>query len=159
MDKLSTIVIKLDTEVTQLSAGEAFTVDAAHQETSAQSEDGNNQLNARDSAVEDGGDKSNTDVSPDTDQMSDFISSTSVCNNVEETEKELEVKCQVDYKEDCVSLENHIDLPEETATDAGTVNDKFREQTKSEWITVGYVDENFNRQVPLRLLLTVSALI
>ncbi|XP_026208460.1 death domain-containing protein 1 isoform X2 [Anabas testudineus] len=137
MDKLSTIVIKLDTEVTQLSAGEAFTVDAAHQETSAQSEDGNNQLNARDSAVEDGGDKSNTDVSPDTDQMSDFISSTSVCNNVEETKKELEVKCQVDYKEDCVSLENHIDLPEETATGAGTVNDKFREQTKSEWITVG----------------------
>lgn len=111
-------------------------MDAAHEETrdpetSEQSEDSNNRLNTHDNLESDSG------LLPNTDQTSDLISSNSECNDLEETGKELEAECQVNYKEDCVSIENHSDLLEETETDTGKVNDKCKEETNSEWITVG----------------------
>lgn len=145
VDKLSTIIIKLDTEILQLSAGEASTVSAAHQETrdpetSERSEDGNNQLMTPehlkpDSNVEDGSDHNHTRLFSDIKQTSDFIFSNSDCNNVEETGKALDVKCQVHHKEDCISLENQRDLQEKAGV--RMVNDKDKKETKSEWITVG----------------------
>lgn len=142
-DKLSTIVTRLDREILQLSAGEALAVEAAHQETgdpeaSEESEDSNSRTNGNDHLesdynAEDGAATNHTGLLENTEQTLDFISSNSECNNVEDTGEELEVKGQVNPKEDCVSAEKHS-LEE---TDTREVNDNCKEEIKSEWVSVG----------------------
>lgn len=146
MQKLSTITTKLDVEFLQLSAEEATSVDAALQqtrdpETSVQPEDGNNHLSSHDQhesdsghkqEVEDESDQSHTGLSPDTERtLDDFGFSSSDCNNVKETGRESEVKGQVSDNEGNVSPVS------QTEQDAGRINVKGKEETKSEWITVG----------------------
>ncbi|XP_056225254.1 death domain-containing protein 1 isoform X2 [Seriola aureovittata] len=144
MQKLSTIITKLDAEIVQLSAKEAPSVDAALQdtrdsETSAEPEDCNNHLSSGDPCEsdsgrkqkdEDEGDQSYTRPSTDTEQTSD-------CNDVKDTGKELEVKGQVSDNEVCVYPVSQTELLKETEKNAEKINVKGKEQTKSEWITLG----------------------
>ncbi|XP_071316042.1 death domain-containing protein 1 [Trachinotus anak] len=143
LQKLSTIITKLDAEILQLSAEET-SVDSALQETSnpetpVQPEDGNNHLSSHDPCEsdpehkqegEDEGDQSHTRLSTDTKQTSD-------CNDVEDTWKELEVKGQVCGNEDCVFPVSQTDLLKETEKNAEKINVRSKEETKNEWITVG----------------------
>ncbi|XP_039997492.1 death domain-containing protein 1 [Xiphias gladius] len=151
MQKLSTIVTKLDAEILQLAAEKASSVDAALQETidpetSVQPEDGNNHLSSHDPHESDSGrtqefevegDQSHTRPSPDTEQTSDFRFSSSDCNDVKEAGRELEVKGLVSDNEDCISPVGQTDLLKETEKDAQRIDVKGKEETKSEWITVG----------------------
>ncbi|XP_045920508.1 death domain-containing protein 1 isoform X2 [Micropterus dolomieu] len=153
IDKLNTIITKLDEEIHKLCAEKASTVDAALQETrdpkadgSERREDDNNHLNSHDpldfdsghkQEAEDGDDQSRTVPSPDTEQTSDSRFSRSDCSNVEETGKELEVKGQGSDNEDCVSPKSQTDFLEETEKYTNRVHDKSKEETNMEWITVG----------------------
>ncbi|XP_070786242.1 death domain-containing protein 1 [Enoplosus armatus] len=137
-DKLNTIITKLDEEILKLCADEASTVDASLQETrdpqaSEQPEDENYHLNSQDPLefdpgheqdVKDGDDQSHAMPSLDTEQTSGSRFSSSDCSDVEETGKEIAVKGQGSDNED------QTDFLEET-------NDKGKEETKIEWITVG----------------------
>ncbi|XP_044040854.1 death domain-containing protein 1 [Siniperca chuatsi] len=151
MDKLNTIITKLDEEILKLGAKEASTVDASLQETRApkaskQPEDDNNHLNSQDPLgfdsghkkdIEDGDEQSHTMPSPDTEQTSDSRFSSSDCSDVEPPGKEFVVKSQGSGNEDCVSPESQIDFLEETEKDTNRVNDKGKNETNIEWITVG----------------------
>ncbi|XP_074480227.1 death domain-containing protein 1 [Sebastes fasciatus] len=147
VDKLNTIRTRLDEEILKLCAEEASTVDAALQETRdpQAAEDEHNHLNSHDPLESDSGnkqefedrdDQSHIMPSPDTEQTSDSKSSSSDCNDVEETGKELAVKGQGSDTEDCVSPESHTDI-QETEKDTNRVNDKGKEETNNEWIIVG----------------------
>uniref|UniRef100_A0A3Q1HX77 Death domain containing 1 n=1 Tax=Acanthochromis polyacanthus TaxID=80966 RepID=A0A3Q1HX77_9TELE len=133
LDKLSTIINKLDAAVLHVSVDETSTVDAASQEsreTTLQPED--NHLNPHhqlesdfrhEQEVEDGADQSPTRPLPDTERIPD---STFTCNDVEKTGEELLVKGQVS---------DFLDSLEEMEKDQERKHDK--EETKSEWIPVG----------------------
>ncbi|XP_051284794.1 death domain-containing protein 1 [Dicentrarchus labrax] len=151
IDKLNTIRTKLDEEILKSCAEEASPVGAALQETgdtktSEQREDDNNPLNSHNflefdsrckKDIEDGDDQSHTMSLPDTEQTLDSRFSSSDCNNVEETGKELVVKSQGIDNEDCVSPDRQTDFCEETEKDTNRVNDKGKEEMNNEWITVG----------------------
>nr|XP_020467022.1 death domain-containing protein 1 [Monopterus albus] len=134
VDKLNTIITKLDAEILHVSVEEASLQETRDPEMPEQPEDGNNHLESK---VEDGGALSYTRPSPD--QLSDSIFGNSDCNSVEETGKALEVKGQVSGNEGCVSLESQIDSLEETEKDTEMVNSK--EETKREWIAIGLIGE------------------
>lgn len=151
MDKLHTIITKLDAEILKFCAEEASAVDAALQETrdpkvSEQPEADNNHLNSHNPLafdcghkqdVEGGDDQSHKMSSPDTEQTLDSRFSSSDCNDVKDTEKTLEVKSQGGDSEDPVSPESQADVLEETEKDTNRVNDKDKEEINNEWITVG----------------------
>ncbi|XP_062240528.1 death domain-containing protein 1 [Platichthys flesus] len=143
---LNTIVSKLETELLRVSAEEASGGDTAlHEtrdpETSAPPEDGRNSPSLQDpldsdceQEDEDEGDQRSP--SPDTEQTADtrFTSS----SDVRDTGGELEVKGQLDDNEEgCVSPVSQTDLLKETDEDAERTNVKVKEETKSEWTTVG----------------------
>ncbi|XP_035805666.2 death domain-containing protein 1 [Amphiprion ocellaris] len=136
LDKLSTIITKLDAAVLHLSVDETSSTDgdAASQEpreTTLQPED--NHLNpyhrlesdsGHEQEVEDGADQNHTTPLSDTKHRPD---STFNCNDVEKTGEELQkVKGQVS---------DFLDLLEDAEKDQERKNDK--EETKSEWIPVG----------------------
>ncbi|XP_031707333.1 death domain-containing protein 1 [Anarrhichthys ocellatus] len=143
MVQLNAIVAKLDEEILRLCAEEASAVAAALQETRdpkapEQPEDDKNHLNSYDPLESDSGhkqadgdgdgdDQSHTMPSPGTEQASDTGFSSSVCNDVEEEEKEILVKSQGSEIKDCVSPESPF--LEEAEQDTNRVN--------KEWITVG----------------------
>ncbi|XP_033507944.1 death domain-containing protein 1 [Epinephelus lanceolatus] len=152
IDKINTIITKLDEEMLKLCAAEASTEDATPQEIrdpkeTEQPEDDKNHLNSDDPLesdsgqkedAEDGDDQSPTRLpSPDSKQTSDSRFSSSDCNNEEETGKESEVKSQGSGNEDCVSPDCHTDFLQETEKDTNKVNEKGKEETNKEWITVG----------------------
>ncbi|KAK2863090.1 hypothetical protein Q5P01_002623 [Channa striata] len=150
MDKLSTIALKLDTEILQLHPEEASLVDAAHQETrdpesSKQSADGQNEQNTHDQSDSEAEDRRETRPTLETKQTSNIISSNSHCNGVEDAGKELEVKCQVNENKGCVPLESQTYLLERTEKDTDVINEITsgegqrgnREETKKEWIAIG----------------------
>lgn len=146
MDKLNTIITKLDREILKFRPEEASTLDAALQETrdpkaSEQLEDENNHLNSHDPLefdsrpkqdAEDGDDGSHTAPSPDTRQASDSRFCSPVCNEVEEKGEELVVKSQGSEDESCVSEDSRTDFVEEISEKV-----KGKEETNKEWITVG----------------------
>lgn len=145
MDKLNVTVNKLDEEIRKLCAEEASTV-TRDPKASEQPEDGNNHLNSHDPLdfdsghkqdVEDGDDQSHVLPSADTEQTPDSRSSSSDCNDVEETGKELVVTSQGSDNEGCVSPDAVTDFLEETEKDTNRVNDKGKEEANNEWITVG----------------------
>uniref|UniRef100_UPI0037E7576B death domain-containing protein 1 n=1 Tax=Semicossyphus pulcher TaxID=241346 RepID=UPI0037E7576B len=141
--KLNTIITNVDREILKLSAEEASTVDAAHQETgdpkvSEQPEDDKNPTqdphdceSEQQQDIDDGDDQCRTTPSQDGKQILDSRFSNSNCNVVEETG----VKGQGSDNEDCVSPDSRIDFQEETEKDSNTVIDK--EETNNKWITVG----------------------
>lgn len=152
IDKINTIITKLDEEMLKLCAAEASTEDATPQEIrdpkeTEQPEDDKNHLNSDDplesdsgqkQGAEDGDDQSPTrPPSPDSKQTSDSRFSSSDCNNEEETGKESEVKSQGSGNKDCVSPDCHTDFLQETEKDTNKVNEKGKEETNKEWITVG----------------------
>ncbi|XP_053272669.1 death domain-containing protein 1 [Pleuronectes platessa] len=143
---LSTIVSKLEAEILRASADEDSAVDTVLQETrdpetSAPPEDGRNHPSLKDPLVsdcerEDEDERDQRSPSPNTEQTADtrFTSS----SNMKETGGELEVKGQVgDNEEGCVSPVSQTDLLKETDEDAERTNVKVKEETKSEWTTVG----------------------
>ena len=143
MDKLNTIITKLDKEILKLCSEEASTVDAALQETgdpeaSEQLEDDINHLNSHaplefDSENKRGvEDSTHSKPSPESEHVSDSRCSVSDTSDVEETEKETGVRGQGSDNEDCVSTERQTDFMEEK-----NENDKRKEETNEEWITVG----------------------
>ncbi|XP_073330595.1 death domain-containing protein 1 isoform X3 [Pagrus major] len=159
MDKLNTIITKLDKEILKsCTVEEAPTVDAALKEArdpkaSEQPEDDTNHLNSheplesdpgRKQDVEDGDDQSQTMTSADTEQTSD--SRLSRCNDVEETGQELVVKSQGrDDGRECVSSQSQTEVLEET-----NESDKGKEETNRGWITVGLTgqQEDTHSDVP-----------
>ncbi len=113
---------------------------------SEQPQDGNNHLNSHDPLesdtgheqnVEDGDDQSHIKQTADTEQTPESRFSSSDCNDVEETGKELVVKSQGSDNEDCVSPDGRTDFLEKTEKDTNSVNDKGKEEANNKWITVG----------------------
>lgn len=82
--------------------------------------------------IEDGDDQNQMMPSTDNEQTSDSRVNGSDCNDVEETGKELVVNGQGSDNEGRVSPESRTDFLEET-----NENDKNKEETNKEWITVG----------------------
>ncbi|XP_069026061.1 death domain-containing protein 1 [Embiotoca jacksoni] len=140
LEKLSTILAKLDAEDLQLSYYyEAPTVGAAFQEpreTSVQPEDVNNHLNSHAGLESDSGYKEEVEDGADRrrrEQTPDAKFNTSDRKNVEETGEESQAKGQVSEK----LIHCPTDLMEETERDQERTHDKGKEEIKSEWITVG----------------------
>ncbi|XP_034712816.1 death domain-containing protein 1 [Etheostoma cragini] len=143
MDKLNTVISKLDEEILKLCAEEA----SALQETrdpkaSKQPEDDNNHLSSLDPLesdpghkqdVMDGDDQSHTMPSPDIEQSSN---SSFDCSHAKETEKELVVQTQGSGSENCNSPESQTNFLE-TENDTNRVDNKGKEKTNIGWITVG----------------------
>ncbi|KAG7241618.1 hypothetical protein INR49_025538 [Caranx melampygus] len=116
MQKLSTIITKLDDQIPQLSETEATSVDtAAPQETKEPEK----------SAQPD-----STRLTTDTEQTSD-------CSDAKDAGKELEVKGQVSDNEECISPVSQTDLQKVTEKTEVKINVKGKEETTSEWTTVG----------------------
>ncbi|KAK2899837.1 death domain-containing protein 1 isoform X1 [Channa argus] len=161
MDNLSTIILKLDTEILQSCGEETSLADATHQETrdpetSDQSTDGKNYQNAHDHFDSEVEDRRETRPTLDAEQTPDVILSDSDCNGVEETCKELEVKCHVNESKDWVPLESQTNLLERTEEDTDTIDEiksgedqcGDKEETKSKWITIGLTVEESQSLVP-----------
>ncbi|XP_059211103.1 death domain-containing protein 1 [Centropristis striata] len=152
MDKLSTIITKLEEESLKFHVDETSTVDAALQDSRdpnapEQHEDDNNPQNSHgslqsDSAhkqdVEDGDDQSHTMPLLDTEQTPDSRSSD--CSDVGETGKELVVQSEGGENQDCVSPESHTDMLEETEKDTSRLNDTGKD-TNNGWITIVLADQ------------------
>ncbi|XP_067435695.1 death domain-containing protein 1 [Thunnus thynnus] len=139
MDKLNTFISKLDGEILQICAEETLTMDAALEE-SKYPEDGKNHLNSHESDsgckqdIEDEGDQSLIRPSPDTDLTSDSNFDSFVCSDEAKTGQRQEVKSQESGN---VLLESHTDFLENTKKDTKRIDDKSKEETNNEWITVG----------------------
>ncbi|TDG99661.1 hypothetical protein EPR50_G00196840 [Perca flavescens] len=147
MDKLNTVITKLDEEILKLCAEEASApLETRDPKAPKQPEDNNNHLSSHDALesdsghkqdVEDRDDQSHTMPSPDSEQTSH---SSVDCNNAKETGKELVVKIQVSENENCNSPESQTNFLE-TENDTNRVNDKGKEKTNIGWITVGLTGE------------------
>lgn len=146
MNKLNTVITKLDEEILKLCAEDA----SALQETRdpkapKQPEDDNNHLSSHDPLesdsghkqhVEDGDDQSHTMPSPSSSDIEQISHSSFDCNHAKETGKELVVKIQGSENENCNSPESQTNFLE-TENDTKRVNDKGKEKTNIGWITVG----------------------
>lgn len=145
MDKLNTIIAKLDKEILKShTVEEVSTMDAALKEArnpkvSEQPEDDTNQLNSHEPIESNSGHKQDAEVrddqsrtmpSADTKQASDSRLNRPECNDVEETGQQLAVKSQGSEDEECVSPQSQTEFPEET-------NESGKEETNKGWITVG----------------------
>ncbi|KAM8747598.1 death domain-containing protein 1 isoform 2-T3 [Acanthopagrus schlegelii] len=145
MDKLNTIIAKLDKEILKShTVEEVSTVDAALKEArnpkvSEQPEDDTNQLNSHEPTESNSGHKQDAEVRDDqsrtmpsahTKQASYSRLSGPECNDVEETGQKLAVKSQGSEDEECVSPQSQTEFPEET-------NESGKEETNKGWITVG----------------------
>lgn len=146
MDKLNTIIVKLDKEILKsCTLEEVSTVDAALKEArdpkvSEQPEDDTNHLNSHEPLESDSGHKQDAEVgddqsrtmpSADTEQASDSRLSRPECNSVEEPGHELVVKSQGSQQE-FVPPQSQTEFLEET-NETG----KGKEETNKGWITVG----------------------
>ncbi len=146
MQRLNTIITKLNEEILKLRADEAATVDAALLETSdpkasEQFEDDSNPLNSHGPLefvsghkqdAEERDDQSHAMLPPGAEPTSDLRLNSSDCHNVEETGIEIVVKGQGNDNEDCGSPQRQTDFLEET-----NENDTDKEEKDKEWITVG----------------------
>lgn len=112
----------LDTEILRLCTEEALTVNNGPNPHERQEPD---------PRVEDGGDPGRTRLCSDPERTSD-------CNHVEQSGRDLESECEVSAEEESVSLEKQTETDEDTKME----NDKGKEETKTEWITVGSVGSN-----------------
>ncbi|XP_030609951.1 death domain-containing protein 1 [Archocentrus centrarchus] len=149
IDKIGSIILKLDAAIHQLSVDEASIAGEALQESRetdapVQPEDVNNHPNSPDrlesdlgheQEVEVGADRSPTRASPDTEQTADSTFSSN-CNKEEDTGTELHVKGQAsDFLEK--SIHSQTELLDETEKDRERINDEGKEERRNEWITVG----------------------
>lgn len=136
LDKLNTIIIKLDVEIFEICAHK--TLDAALQE-SKDPQGGKIDLSSHecslghDQGTEVGGDQSITMLSPDTDLTSALNFESLVCDDGANSGQGEEVK---DQDSTNILLETHTDFLEKTKRDAKGIYDKNKE-TNNEWITVG----------------------
>ncbi|XP_058479763.1 death domain-containing protein 1 isoform X1 [Solea solea] len=145
MQKLSTIITKLDVNWMEGSAGRTSACqETSDPQTPAEPEDGNSHLSVSDPheteslehqrEVEE---ERGSGPSPDTEQTTDFTVRSSGCDDVGETGEETEVKVQLSDNEDCASPASHGDLLAETEKDEEARNVNVKEEKKSDWITVG----------------------
>ncbi|KAM7377259.1 hypothetical protein PAMA_013854 [Pampus argenteus] len=132
VDKLNTVINKLDVEILQLCPEESLTVDAALQESKEEEEEEEEEerkidLNSHESGS---GHEDDQRSSPDADLTSASNSDSFVCNDGTESGQSKEVKGQ---ESENILLESRIDLPETTKKDT----ERTDEKTNSEFITVG----------------------
>ncbi|XP_062300443.1 death domain-containing protein 1 [Scomber scombrus] len=137
LDKLNIVITKLDAEILKICAEE--TLDVAPQE-SKDSEGGRNDLSSHECSsgqeqeIEDGGDQSLTRLSPDTDLTSALNFESLACNDGANSGHGQEIEGQDNVN---ILVETHTDFLEKTNRDTKRIDDKSKEETNNEWITVG----------------------
>ncbi|XP_053199071.1 death domain-containing protein 1 [Scomber japonicus] len=133
LDKLNIVITKLDAEILKICSEE--TLDVAPQESKDPEGDKNDECGSgHEQGFEDGGDQSLTRLSPDTDLTSAINFESLACNDGANSGHGQEVKGQ---ESDNVLVETHADFLEKTKKNTKRTDDKCKEETNNEWITVG----------------------